>query len=121
MSHNQQIGEKGELLAVQFLNKKGYTVKATNWRYKRAEVDIIAETDKHLVIVEVKTRKTEKFGLPEEAVGAKKQAQLIEAAEAYLEEHNNRKEVRFDVISIKLNTAPPDILHIEDAFYPYQE
>lgn len=109
-------------MAAEYLQQKGYTLLHRNWRYKRAEVDIIAEQGKLLVFVEVKTRKNHKYGYPEEALNATKQKQLVLAANAYVQDESELRELRFDVISITLSpTGPPEILHIEDAFFPYQE
>lgn len=122
MAHNQTTGNYGEDLAVAFLQKKGYQVLERNWRHSRAEVDIIAEHKGMIVFVEVKTRRSQKFGLPEEAVTTKKQQQLVQAANAYLEAQEEALELRFDIVSIQLSTGKqPDILHFEDAFYPYQQ
>lgn len=120
--HNQRTGNYGESLAEKHLLQKGYTILERNWRYSRAEVDIIAKHDNTLVLVEVKTRRSNKYGLPEEAVSTKKQQQMVLAANAYAEEHNIEHEIRFDVVAITLiKGQEPEIYHIVDAFYPYQE
>lgn len=121
-STNIKTGQRGEDLATEYLQQKGYTLLHRNWRYKRAEVDIIAERDKLLVFVEVKTRKSYKYGYPEEALNTTKQKQLVAAANAYVQDETELRELRFDLISITLSpNSPPEILHIEDAFFPYQE
>ena len=94
---------------------------ASNWRFDNAEIDIIACKNHVVVFVEVKTRKSDRYGFPEEAVDDKKQENLSRAAEGYLEENNIESEVRFDIISVLLNTEPPEICHIEDAFFPESE
>ncbi|WP_114782840.1 YraN family protein [Botryobacter ruber] len=109
-------GQSGEDSAVNFLRTKGYTIRFRNYRYKRAEIDIIAEHNGILVFVEVKTRASDKFGYPEEAVGAKKERLLIAAAENYIYHTNWQHDIRFDIISITLGTTPV-IYHIEDAFH----
>ena len=120
--HNQRTGNLGEDLAEKYLLEKGYKILERNWRYSRAEVDLIAEHDNMLILVEVKTRRSARFGLPEEAVSAKKQQQMVLAANAYAEEHDHVKEIRFDVIAITLlKGKAPEIYHIEDAFFPYQQ
>ncbi|MFT2010789.1 YraN family protein [Pontibacter sp. 13R65] len=109
-------GNKGEATAASYLIEKGYQLCCRNFRYKRAEVDIIAQKDKVLVFVEVKTRGSDKFGFPEEAVSAKKEAMLLAAAEEYIHQTDWHHDIRFDIISITLST-PPVIYHIEDAFH----
>ena len=121
MSKHTELGIKGEILALEFLEKKDYTILEINWRFERTEVDIIARHQQTLVIVEVKTRTGTQFGLPELAVGIEKQRNLATATEEYLERNNLDMDVRFDVISITFkNTANPEIYHIEDAFFPYE-
>ncbi len=121
MAHNQNTGALGEQLAAEYLQRKGYDILERNWRFSRAEVDIIARHQKQLVFVEVKTRRSQKFGLPEESVTNRKQQQLVQAANAYLDTVDGAPELRFDVISIQLSgNTPPEIVHFEDAFYPYQ-
>ncbi|MBE0651529.1 MAG: YraN family protein [Bacteroidales bacterium] len=118
MAQHNQTGIKGEELARKFLQKKNYKILERNWRHEKEEVDIIALDGKELVIVEVKTRSTDYFGDPEEAVDVAKETRLIAAAEAYLEENDFDFEVRYDIISIILKNKHPEIRHIQDAFYP---
>ncbi len=106
----------GEDLAARHLQQQGYAIQARNYRYKRAEVDIIAQKGSLLVFVEVKTRATDTFGYPEEAVNARKEALLLTAASAYIEQQSWQFDVRFDVIAVTLGT-PPVLHHIEDAFH----
>jgi putative endonuclease len=116
MALHNITGRLGEAAAVEFLRASGYTVRDINWRTDKAEVDIIAEKNNLLVFVEVKTRSSDLFGSPAEAVGLKKQRLLIAAAEAYLEEKGLDREVRFDILSITHDNPAPRIEHIEDAF-----
>ena len=118
MSNNISLGKLGEEIAAQFLLKKGYTILDRNWRNHHKEVDIVALDGKMLVIVEVKTRKSDEFGAPELAVNKRKQRLLISAANAYIYSHPLDLEVRFDIISIYFNDGNPVIEHIEDAFLP---
>ncbi|TXK37186.1 YraN family protein [Pontibacter qinzhouensis] len=109
-------GQAGEASAVRYLQEMGYQICCRNFRYKRAEVDVIAQKDGLLVFVEVKTRASDKFGFPEEAVGARKEALLLAAAEEYIYQTNWQHDIRFDIISITL--APtPTVHHIKDAFH----
>lgn len=119
MANNVSFGKLGEELAAQFLIDKGYTILDRNWRNKHKEVDIVALDGKMLVVVEVKTRKSDEFGLPELAVNSRKQSLLISAANAYLFSHSYDYEVRFDIISIYFKDGNPVIDHIEDAFLPH--
>ncbi|ARS36876.1 YraN family protein [Pontibacter actiniarum] len=116
ISTHLRTGQLGENHAATYLRKQGYTVLRQNYRYKRAEVDIIAQKGNLLVFAEVKTRATNKYGYPEEAVNAKKEEMLLSAAEAYILQQEWQHEVRFDIIAVTLS-SPPAIHHIEDAFH----
>ena len=116
MATHNELGSEGELLAVNYLRDKNYTILATNWRWQKAEVDIIAQINDTLVFVEVKTRSSDTFVKPEEAVHEKKQLLLIEAAEAYCETNNIEMELRFDVITIIHQGNKTITKHIEGAF-----
>jgi putative endonuclease len=118
MAEHNEIGKKGEEIAAQYLEKKGYRILEKNWRQWRNEIDVIAMDGKYLVIVEVKTRQSNYFGEPETAVTRDKQKALIRAANAYVRYKNLNCEVRFDIISIIISKTAEHIHHIEDAFYP---
>ena len=119
MPTTQSIGKQGEQLAKEYLVQKGYKILHSNWRYQKAEVDIIAETENFIVFVEVKTRAANRILEPEQAVDAKKQQLLIIAANGYCDTFDVEKELRFDVVSVILNSnQSPEITHIEEAFYP---
>ena len=115
----QKKGLWGETLAADFISEKGLTILHRNWRYKRAEIDLIAKDGSTLVFVEVKVRDSISFGRPEEMVTRFKQRLLIDAAMAYMRSIHFEWEIRFDIIAI---TGNPDrkyeILHIKDAFFP---
>lgn len=117
MARHNELGKQGEQWALQFLKAKGYTILETNWRHEKEEVDIIARDKDELVIVEVKTRSTDAFGDPEEAVTPQKARRLIRAAEAYVLKHNLDIDTRFDIISILVKNGKRTIRHITDAFY----
>ncbi|WP_207433412.1 YraN family protein [Sabulibacter ruber] len=117
MAHNTHLGQLGEQAAEAYLAQNGYLVLEKNYRYKRAEVDLIVTKDKVLVLVEVKTRSTNAFGFPEEAVSTRKEAMLQLAADYYIEQRQWQHDVRFDVISILWRSGQPEIMHIEDAFH----
>ena len=116
MATHNELGAKGESMAVIFLKKKGYQILAINWRWQKAEIDIIAQINNTLVFVEVKTRSSDTFLKPEEAVHDKKQQLLIDAAEAYCEVKELEIEIRFDVIAIIHKGHSNTIKHIENAF-----
>jgi len=116
-SHND-LGKLGEDLACDFLKQKGYVIKERNWYSEKKEIDIIAECNQFLVIVEVKTRDTNFFGDPIDMISRSKIRNIIDAASHYIFIHNIQKEVRFDVISIISNKKGNQIKHIEDAFWP---
>jgi putative endonuclease len=118
MAKHIETGKKGEALAVQYLKSKGYEILETNWRSVHKEIDIIAMDNGELVIVEVKTRGTDYFGYPEEAVDAKKQKLLISAAQDYVDKIDSEAGVRYDIVSIVLTRQSYTINHIIDAFTP---
>lgn len=98
------------------LERDGYTILETNWRYQKAEIDIIAKKDEFLVLVEVKTRSSKKYGKPEESINKKKISLYQDAAENYIETLDLNLEIRFDVISIVIGKDKTDIEHIPNAF-----
>lgn len=116
MAAHNELGAKGETLAVNYLRSKNYIILSTNWRWLKAEVDIIAQINNTLVFVEVKTRSSDTFIKPEEAVHEKKQLLLIDAAEAYCEANQLNCELRFDVIAIIHQGNKIITRHIENAF-----
>lgn len=119
MAAHNELGELGEKLAANFLEANGYIILARNWRANRAEIDIVAKIDETLVFVEVKTRSTDYFGAPEEAVSKRKKRLLAAAASAYMEETGHDWALRFDIISIVMQLGEaPKLTHFEDAFFP---
>jgi len=117
MSYNQDFGNDGEQLAVDYLKKKSYEILETNWRFKHKEIDIIAKYNNFLIIIEVKTRSVNYLIEPYVAVDRKKQKDLIIAANAYVVKKDLDIEVQFDIISIVITPKESKIEHIEDAFY----
>lgn len=117
-----QTGNQGEQLAVEYLQANGYEVLARNWRFAKAELDVVCQKDGITVFVEVKTRRGTAFGLPEEGVTISKQKHLSRAANAYIVQHDVYTDVRFDILAIMLVKGKPfEINHIEDAFFPMGE
>lgn len=118
-TEKQVKGNRGEEKAVEYLQSNGYTILERNWQIGHLEVDIIASNEDFLIIVEVKTRKSNTFGEPEEFVTLQKQRNLIRAAAAYITKFGITKEVRFDIVSVILNDQQPEeVRHIPDAFKP---
>lgn len=115
----QTTGKLGEDITCRYLEKKGYRILERNWRYRRAEIDIIAKHGAALVFIEVKTRGSDYYGKPS-AFFTPKQASLIAtAASLYMEEIDHDWEVRFDLVSILLDPQGNYKLeHIEDAYFP---
>ena len=119
MTIQKELGDKAEGLAVAHLENLGYKILETNWRYKRAEIDVIAMDNGVLVCVEVKSRSYDYYGPPETAVGRKKEALLIEALQSYMEVIDHQWEIRFDIIAVNYRAqSEPTIRHLEDAFFP---
>ena len=98
-----KLGINGERMAADFILKKGYSIREMNFTWGKGEIDIIASQGSELVIIEVKTRQTNFFGAPSDAVTRSKQRQIIKIANRYVKDHDLNVEVRFDVISIVVN------------------
>ncbi len=98
--YNKNLGDFGESFAVDFLLENGYAILERNYKTKTGEIDIIASIGNTLVFVEVKTRSSEKYGQPSEAVGCKKRSHMLSVAEEYYSEDLPYNEIRFDVIEI---------------------
>ncbi len=112
------LGKSGEEIALHYLEDKKYKIIAKRFRLFRGEIDIIAFDRKTLVFVEVKTRKSRDFGLPEESVTPSKQQQIKKIAQGFLTKNNlHDVECRFDVISLSFNEKEGySIRHINNAF-----
>ncbi|MCD6201030.1 MAG: YraN family protein [Bacteroidales bacterium] len=120
-THNAELGELGENMAVEYLLGKGYKILERNWRFGHKEIDIIArDTEKNeLVMVEVKTRKGKSMLLPGDLIPLSKQRFLINAADAYIRWHAVQTDTRFDVILIYVqHNGEHTLQHIPEAFYP---
>jgi putative endonuclease len=118
-NNNIEFGKRGEKLAVDYLIAKGYKILEKNWRFKRAEVDIIAKNNEGiLVFVEVKTRSYTFYGEPEVFVDEKKKQLLLDAASQYMNEVEYEWAIRFDIIGIVIDKYENiKISHFEDAFF----
>ncbi len=118
LTPQQKIGKKGEEIARQHLIMQGYEILETNWYFHHYELDIIARDGDELVIVEVKARTSSSYEHPSEAVTNRKIRFLVNAAEAYIQQHDSNLDTRFDVISIVFFGDNFNLEHIKDAFYP---
>ena len=119
MAEHNNLGKVGEQLAADYLIQKGYTIKNRNWRFKKAEIDIIAQKENTLVMVEVKTRSTTDYGDPQEFIKPKQKNLLITAMNEYVISNDLDVDVRFDVIAIVKNDTKTKIEHLEDAFFHF--
>lgn len=118
MAVHNELGKEGEGIATGYLAGNGYRIRHRNWRSGKKEIDIVAEKEGELVIVEVKTRRNDAFGSPEDAVNDRKIRNIVSSADAYIRKFGIDLPVRFDIITI-IGEAPPfRIEHITDAFLP---
>ncbi len=116
MAVHNELGKAGEKLAINFLLQKGYKILETNYRLRKAEIDIIAQKNTNLIVVEVKTRSTNYFGNPQDFITPKKKQLLIEAIHDYIIEKDIDVEVRFDIIGILKKGNEFQLKHIQNAF-----
>lgn len=117
MAEHNDFGKEAEDLAVSFLERKDYEILERNFRFQKAEIDIIAKYKAEIIIVEVKARAYNTMVSPQDAVNKKKIQLLVSAAHHYISEYAREEDVRFDIISILLNEKNEFLIkHIEDAF-----
>ena len=113
-------GKWGEVVALQYLEKKQYQPLSTGFRSRFGEIDIIAKNKEYLVFAEVKTRKNSAFAHAREHVGKEKQRKIISTANYWMLKNPSKLQPRFDVIEVYakdgIKTVDPDIIHIENAF-----
>lgn len=123
MANSNETGARGEAIAKELLQAKGYEVLAQNWRFKRAEVDIIVRAkDGTLVFIEVKTRSDRRFGEPEAWLDQRKERLLADAAQAFATQIGHEWAMRFDVVSVVLLPQGEHLAqHFEDVFFPEWE
>lgn len=118
MASSKQIGAAGEELAASYLKRKGYRILERNYRWRRGEIDVVAEKERIMVFVEVKTARQPFFGAPESWVDEHKQRQIGRAAQHYLFEREIADvDCRFDVIAITRERGRWNVEHIENAFW----
>lgn len=119
MAYHNELGKIGEQIAVNHLLHKGYLILQRNFVFDKAEIDIIAENEKSIIIVEVKTRNSTYFGDPQNFVSKGKIKLLVKAANEYMIQNSLDKEIRFDIISVIKNKQVEFVEHFEDAFYHF--
>jgi putative endonuclease len=119
MAQHNELGKKGEQLAVDYLVKNNYDIIERNYRFDKAEVDIIALKNQILAIIEVKTRSSSDFGNPQDFVKPKQIQRLVKAVDEYVIENDLDVEIRFDIIAIVKTGTAYDIEHLENAFYHF--
>ncbi|MFN0728700.1 YraN family protein [Polaribacter gochangensis] len=116
MAEHNILGKKGEQLAVDYLVQHNYKIIARNYRFLKAEVDIIVQKEDILAAVEVKTRSTSDFGNPQDFINPKKIKLLVSAMDNFVVENDLDVEVRFDIIAIVKQKNAFQIEHLKDAF-----
>jgi putative endonuclease len=117
MRYKKRLGSWGESVAAEYLAGNGYILLERNFRTEYGEIDLIALIENTLVFVEVKTRTSQKFGYPEEAVSQKKKNHLLASAQTYLQTHQEfDRDWRIDVLAIERidRHSPPEITHFEN-------
>lgn len=113
VGRNKKLGAKGERQACKYLKRNGYKILERGYRNPFGEVDIIAEKGDTIAFIEVKTRLSEEYGAPSEAVNQRRRNKYIQAAKYYFYGKQIEVTVRFDIIEILRG----EINHIENAFY----
>ncbi|MGB5359129.1 MAG: YraN family protein [Eudoraea sp.] len=119
MGVHNQFGKEGEELAAAYLVSHGYLIICRNYRYLKAEIDIIAQKGNTIAIIEVKSRSSAFFENIAETVSKKKIGLLVTAADYYINTNKFEREVRFDIITILKKNDRYIIEHLEDAFYHF--
>ena len=123
MAEHNELGKKGEDLAAEYLRQNGYKILDRNWTFQKAEIDIIAQKESIVAIVEVKTRSSLDFGSPQDFVKPKKIQLLIKAVNAYINDREKDFEddlnIRFDIVAIHKTGETFAIEHLTDAFYHF--
>ena len=110
-------GGTGEKDAVAYFRARGFDILECNWRYSYYEIDLLVSRDRILHIIEVKSRGSDRFGMPESAVTPLKLSNLMKAAAHYMAKHPQWKKVQFDVLAIRLRyKRPPEFFLIEDVY-----
>lgn len=118
MATHNNLGNIGEGIALRYLSEHGYNILETNWKLNHLEADIIATKDNFIVLVEVKTRRCNVFGNPEDFIDFKKKRACITLLNSYIQMHQRTEEARIDVLSVVLNEHGMNLELIPNAFGP---
>ena len=116
---SKELGQKGEQIAIEYLLKKNFKILERNYRFQKAEVDIIAKQENIIIAVEVKTRSTKAFGNPQDFLKPKQIQRIVKAMDHYIISNHLDAELRFDIIAIISEGSRTDIEHLENAFYHF--
>jgi putative endonuclease len=117
--HKKTTGDHGEELATDLLRSEGYTILERNYRFGKAEIDIIARIGDEVIFVEVKTHRNFSDVLPDDLLTPKQIGMITNAADEYIRSRDLDVESRFDLICVDPGQSPPGVNHIECAFYPF--
>ena len=117
MATNLITGKAGESVSAKWLKEQGFEVLNVNWRYSYFEIDLVTKKDDVIHFIEVKTRRTLKYGFPEESVSKKKFAALQNAAEQWLFLNTGHKRIQFDIVAIVVGNDGVEIKLIEDVHF----
>ena len=118
MAQHNQLGKAGEKEAVEFLIKQGLTIRETNWRMDKLEIDIIAQEDMVLHIVEVKTRSNDEYFDPMRAITRAKKQHMVRSANAYINYCQLQCELQYDVIILIGSPGNFKLEYYPDLFVP---
>ena len=120
MATHNELGKLGEAMAAGYLLREGYIILERNWRFQKAEIDLIAQKEEGtIVFVEVKTRNSAFFGNPQDFVTPSKIKLLVKAANEYLTQNELQEEARFDIIAVLKNNSEEQLEHFQNAFYHF--
>jgi len=119
MDKRHSLGKEGENFACKLLLEKGYTILQRNYRFRKAEIDIVAMDGQHIVFVEVKSRTTTWVENLAELVSKKQRKMLVLAADHYLISKKIDMEARFDIISLLKIGNALKVEHLKNAFYHF--
>lgn len=112
------FGKRGEEVAKNYLLEHGFTIRDTNWRWGHRELDIVAQKNATLHIVEVKTRRANFLVEPQASVNRRKQQHTVAAANAYVQRFNLTFDVQFDIITVVTSGDRSEVEYVPEAFYP---
>jgi len=118
MAEHNDRGHEAEELSAEYLISRGFHILHRNWRYYQKEIDIVAEKNRQLIIVEVKSRSSADRVTADELISRGKQRFIVDAAEAYINKFHIETETRFDIIIVSFSGDGSSIEHIENAFIP---